>query len=513
MATFANLGEDNLGEDNLGEDNLGEDNLGEDNLGEDNLGEERKPYPEATVVRVKQKIVCLSLGMAMAASSAIARDSDRARQDDLELTINDGFQSKDALRFEWPAISIGTGQYEAGPTGATVIRFNRRARVAVDARGGGPGTINSDYIAIGYPTAELDAIVLSGGTFYGLETATAVDTALLDDRARSGHWDDIGVVLGSIVYDMGGRRLNEIYPDKRLAQAALRAAVPGVFPRGAYGGGRSAISGGLWGCNAHSGQGAAYTEIEGIKVAVFTVVNALGVVTDRDGRVVACYKGENWPNDLFANDLLQYAPDSLRPGWPSERRTEHEKRNTTISVVATNHELTPVQLRRLAVQVHTSMSRMIQPFATEWDGDVLYAVSTGEVASREDDPQLTVEIGTIASELMWDAVLSAIPDQAPNPPVDFVDRQVMSEAIAIAGNYKFSEYARLHVREEGGRFFASATGERDVMSIARASETELVPVGKDEFAVPGRYPMVLKFVDRSIVINPGRWQQVGTKQD
>ncbi|MBU0863772.1 MAG: P1 family peptidase, partial [Alphaproteobacteria bacterium] len=246
---------------------------------------------------------------------ALAAPAGPESQAALPMTLNDGEGGKDALNFDWPMLSIGTGQYEDGPTGLTVIRFKDRVHAAIDTRGGGPGTVNSDYLRLGYDFPELDAIVLSGGSWYGLEAVTAVNTALKDDGARGGHWDNVGLVEGSIIYDFGGRRLNEIYPDKRLAQAAMRAAKPGWFPIGAYGAGRSAVNGGIFGCNARSGQGAAFRQIGDVKIAVFTVVNALGVVVDRDSKVVSCHKGSRWPGDLTASYLMQNAPGSLQPGW------------------------------------------------------------------------------------------------------------------------------------------------------------------------------------------------------
>ena len=80
------------------------------------------------------------------------------------------------LTFDWPAIEIGVGSYEEGPTGVTVIRFLKRASVAVDVRGGGPGTVNTDLLRLGYSRPFNDAIVFSGGSAYGEETITAVAT-------------------------------------------------------------------------------------------------------------------------------------------------------------------------------------------------------------------------------------------------------------------------------------------------------------------------------------------------
>ena len=104
---------------------------------------------------------------------------------------------------------------------------------------------------------------------------------------------------------------------------------------------------------------------------------------------------------------MRAAPASLQADWNGNTETlEAERKNTTISVVVTNRSMSPAELQRLAVQVHTSMARGIQPFASEFDGDVLYAVSTNEVDSGPGAGLPSMEIGVTASELMWDAVLS-----------------------------------------------------------------------------------------------------------
>src|SRR5436305_10918 len=218
------------------------------------------------------------------------------------------------LKFDWPAIEIGIGSYEEGPTGVTVIRFPRRASAAVDVRGGAPGTVNTDLLRLGYGRAFTDAVVFSGGSAYGEETITAVATALKDDGIRSGDFSEVAVVPGAIIYDFGDRRFNEIYPDKRLAQAALRAAQPGVFPLGAQGAGRMAMQGSYFGCNAHSGQGGAFRQIGATKIAAFTVVNAVGAITDRNGRLVACNKAKSWGNLATTPELLRNLPQSLERG-------------------------------------------------------------------------------------------------------------------------------------------------------------------------------------------------------
>ena len=319
-----------------------------------------------------------------------------------------------ALTFDWPAIEVGVGSYEEGPTGVTVIRFPKRASMMVDVRGGAPGTVNTDMLRLGYGRPFTDAIVFSGGSAYGEEAITAVATGLKDDGIRSGDLTDVAFVAGAIIYDFGGRRFNEIYPDKRLAQAALRAVRPGVFPLGAQGAGRMAMQGGYFGCNAHSGQGGAFRQVGAIKIAAFMVVNAYGAVTDRAGRLVACNRPKSWGNLTATSELLRNLPQSLNANWDAAAVAPDAggTRNTTISLIVTNQKLDTASLQRMAVQVHTSMARAIQPFSTSEDGDTLFAASTQEVDSEFRPVTLT----TIASEVMWDAVLASVPDNATSPP-------------------------------------------------------------------------------------------------
>ena len=155
----------------------------------------------------------------LAAVTVGSGSAQAASQDSLQPVTNAGDKK---LQFDWPMVKIGTGEYAEGPTGVTVFRFAKRVLGAVDVRGGGPGTVNTDYLRLGYNLPEVDTVVFSGGSWYGLESTTAVNTALKDDGERSGHWDNIGLSVGAIIYDFGDRRLNEIYPDKRLLEPRVR---------------------------------------------------------------------------------------------------------------------------------------------------------------------------------------------------------------------------------------------------------------------------------------------------
>ena len=159
------------------------------------------------------------------------------------------------------------------------------AAVVVDSRGGAPATVNTDALRLGYDKPRIDAIVFSGGAVYGEEAVTALMTGLKDEGVRSGARDDRARATGAVINDLDGRRLNEIYPDKRLAQATLEALRPGVFPLGAQGAGRMAMQGRFFGCRARSGQGAAFREINGVKIAAFVVVNAFGSIVDRQATI------------------------------------------------------------------------------------------------------------------------------------------------------------------------------------------------------------------------------------
>ena len=249
----------------------------------------------------------LSLAVVIAGTvlttSAIAATDDSIPNDQsgLQPIINEGGKE---LKLNWPMIRIGTAEYKEGPTGVTVFRFGRKVLAAYDVRGE-PITANTEYLRLGRDLPLYDAVVFSGGSAYGIEATTAVGTAMKDDQLRTGALGDVALVTGAIIYDLGDRRLNEVYPDKRLAQAAFRAAKESVFRVGSAGAGRMAETGWYFGLNAHSGQGGAYFEKGNVKIACFTVNNAAGVVTDRKGQIKAGYLDPSWPANLDTAGLLE----------------------------------------------------------------------------------------------------------------------------------------------------------------------------------------------------------------
>ncbi|MER9890354.1 hypothetical protein NKJ48_33000 [Mesorhizobium sp. M0114] len=169
-----------------------------------------------------------------------------------------------------------------------------------------------------------------------------------------------------------------------------------------------------------------------------------------------------------------------------------------------------------------SMGRALQPFATVDDGDVLYAVSTGEVG---DDPMargtfpfdlgggLSIgDLSVIASELMWDAILASVPEQPQAVGPALSGQPQAKELEAFAGSYEFSPFVTLQICRKDDRLFALATGERPAYAIGKEKPVELEPIAAGQFMVPGRYPLTLKFEgpDR-LIVNPGHWQQIGRR--
>ena len=294
-----------------------------------------------------------------------------------------------SLAFDFPGLAIGIAEYDEGPTGCTVFLFPAGARQAIDVRGGSPAVVG-DY---GFT----DAVCFAGGSVYGLEAASGVAAELFAGRDYAIGWDRLALVSGAIVYDFLPRT-TAVYPDKSLGRAAVRAARPGRFPLGPRGAGRAVTvgKGFAFDRGEPAGQGGAFRQVGPTTVAIFTVVNAIGAIVDRAGRVV---RGHRNPETGGREHLAVELERRLAGGAPAA--AVHG--NTTLTLLVTNRRLDPATLGQLGKQVHASMARAIQPFHCPEDGDVLFAVTTDEV---DDDRLGAAGLGVLASELAWDAVLS-----------------------------------------------------------------------------------------------------------
>ena len=423
-----------------------------------------------------------------------------------------------ALRFDFPGMRIGVAEYEEGPTGTTVFYFPKGVKAAVDVRGGAPGTLNTDAVRLGYESKEMQAVVFSGGSWYGLSAATGVANEIKTMRAEGGDQDFIAGVLGAIIFDVGGRRFSRVTPDDRLGRAAVRSAREGWFPLGARGAGRFAMQGVFFvdGPKAdpyaawpHSGQGGAFRQSGPTRIGVFTVVNALGAVVDRDGKVVRCRRNaEGGPCAPIATMIRNHI-DRTTPGGDadSDGGAPGPTGNTTITLVVTNQKLPWWALQRLAVQVHTSMARAIQPFATEEDGDVLYAVTTDEV----DNPALApMELGALAAEAAWDAVLASVP-ALPAPSSRTPAPLAAGAGAEFAGAFVFPDGGTLSVAVDSAGLNGVFSGKGRIY-FDEGRHYHLVPVGPDLVLVDAPAGDVIRFDRESrrvvgITLNPGPWSQ------
>jgi L-aminopeptidase/D-esterase-like protein len=422
-----------------------------------------------------------------------------------------------ALTFDFPGIKVGVAEYEEGPTGTTVLYFPTPVVAAVDVRGGAPGTINTDGLRLAYddPVAGINAIVLSGGSSYGLSAATGVANALKDMITDAGNFDDVAVVPGAIIFDLGDRRFNTITPDEELGRAALASARAGWFPLGARGAGRFAMQG-YFDITQHSGQGAAFRQSGDTKVLVVTVNNG-GLVVDRKGQVMRC----SHPVDGHCGSIADMIAAHLATlGNPKQARVDFRNkqrnpqgltRNTTLTVVVTNKSLPFWALERLGVQVHNSMARGDQPMAEADDGDTLFTVTTGKVVGATINDEDMDDLGMLASETAWDALLASLPQLPPKTPRTNI---VLSpkELDSIVGTYAFSSDAIAIVRRKGTGFEIELTGHTTSSNYLSVGKPALLtPVATDEFEIAGPREDRLH-IDRDatgaivgITLNPGPW--------
>ena len=412
------------------------------------------------------------------------------------------------LRFDFPDMRVGVAEYDEGPTGTTVFYFPKGAKGAVDMRGGAPSEVNAEILQTAYERPMVQAVVFSGGSWYGLSAATGVANEL--KRMRAAETDYIPGVVGAIIFDVGGRRFSRVTPDDPLGAAAVRSSEAGWFPLGARGAGRFAMQGVYfhrgdsaenyadW---AHSGQGGAFRTVGPTKIGVFTIANALGSVVDRNGMTVRCGRndaGQNCPS--IADKLKNFPPIKKAP-----TETSGPTPNTTITLVVTNQKLPFWALQRLATQVHSSMSRAIQPFATSRDGDILYAVTTDEVENPSLDP---TDLGVIASEVAWDAILASAP-QLPDRPKQLATKPRAETLQKFAGSYEFYGGGKLVVSAQADSLIAKFEGngrmyfDKDKTYTITAAENGLFIIES-----PGRE--VLRFDETGgsvtgLTMNPGSW--------
>jgi D-aminopeptidase len=266
-----------------------------------------------------------------------------------------------------PGLKVGNAQDTRLRSGTTVLTADAPFVAGVHVMGGAPGTRETDLLAPDRLVQEVDALVLSGGSAFGLDAASGVT----DGLRATGRGFPVGdrrvpIVPAAILFDLlnGGDKDWTSNPYGPLGRAALDTAGPG-FEIGSVGAGFGAtvmdLAGGLGSASCILGSG--------VTVGALVAVNALGRVCDDAGR----FHAAPWELEGEFGALGLARPD---PGWePIGDRLPGQ--STTIAVVATDATLTQAQATRLAVAAHDGMARAIVPSHTPLDGDLVFAVATG----------------------------------------------------------------------------------------------------------------------------------------
>ena len=302
-------------------------------------------------------------------------------------------------------IKVGHHTLAARPTGCTVVLAEAGAVAGVDVRGSAPGTRETDLLNPLNLVDKVHAIVLAGGSAFGLDAASGV-MRYLDERGIGfpTSYGVVPIVPAAILFDLGVGD-PKVRPGADCGYAAASSASSGPIVEGNVGAGAGATVGKLHGMERAMKGGvgtAALTLPSGLTVAAILVVNAYGDVIDpATGRVVA---GVRTADGLGLAD----ARVLLRTGAP---RKNPFGENSTIGVVVTNARLTKTQATKVAQMAHDGLARAITPIHTQSDGDTLFALATGGFAAEAD----VSTVGALAAEVVADAVLRAVRQAAGLP--------------------------------------------------------------------------------------------------
>ena len=296
---------------------------------------------------------------------------------------------------------VGHAQDEAGGTGCTAVICEAGAVAAVSVRGAAPATLETDLLEPSNTVQQINAVLLSGGSAFGLEAASGAMQWLAKRGAGFSVGDAVvPIVCGASIFDLGVGR-GDVYPDKAMGFAACEAAQTSVRV-GNVGVGTGASVGKLLGGNLSmkSGFGAASLQFGELIVTAVVGLNAVGNVFDRMSATTIA--GVINPQDgsllLDAYDafMMMAATSGNEPGFPA---------NTTIGCVLTNGTLTKAQAAHVADMAHDGYARAIEPVHTGFDGDTVFVMSSG------DFPGSPEVIGVLAARVMeaaiHDAALSA----------------------------------------------------------------------------------------------------------
>lgn len=310
-----------------------------------------------------------------------------------------------------PGIKVGHAHNEAALTGCTVVLCEAGAVGGFDQRGGAPGTRETDLLRPMQMVDRVHAIVLAGGSAFGLDAATGVVRYL--ESIGAGYDTEVAkvpIVPAAVIYDLGIGRA-DVRPDAAMGYQACVNASAGRAAEGNVGVGMGATVGKLLGMGQamKGGVGSASVHLgRGLVVGALVVVNTLGDIIDPStGQIVAGARApmdEKATKDVGGREKVEFvgALNVLRLLSSGGEITFARGQNTALGVVATNARLNKEQVNKVAQMAQDGLARTICPAHTMLDGDTIFALSTG---SRKADVNV---IGAFAAEVTAEAVLRAV---------------------------------------------------------------------------------------------------------
>ena len=301
-------------------------------------------------------------------------------------------------------IKIGNAQNLEAGTGCTVIICEKGAVSGLDVRGGGPASRESELLKPTAASGFVNAVLLSGGSAFGLDAAGGVMEYLEEKNVGF----DVGItkvplVAQSCIFDLTVGDM-KVRPDKAMAYAACVDAENNNPSMGNVGAGTGATVGKLGGMATamKGGLGSYAVQMGELKVGAIVAVNACGDIFDYDTHeMIAGLLTPDLKNFADTEQVIYNMCEAAMAAGANGLENK-EMQNTTIGVIITNGKFTKAQMNKIATMAHNGYARTINPVHTSMDGDSIYAMSVGEVAADMD------MVGTLAANVMGHAVCDAI---------------------------------------------------------------------------------------------------------
>ncbi|GAB5377055.1 MAG: P1 family peptidase [Acuticoccus sp.] len=299
-----------------------------------------------------------------------------------------------------PGLSVGHASDAAARTGVTTIVFDEQAVCGVSVTGGAPGTRETDVLKPGGLNPRIDAVCLSGGSAFGIGSGDGVQRALhAHGRGFALGPHRIPIVPGAVVFDLTAPPANFAALGAESVERALAGSDRGL---GTIGAGTGATTAQLKG-----GIGAAYERVGDVVVGALAVVNAVGSVVAANG---PWFRAHPFERDGEFGGL--YPPPHADFATIETKLAAALGTNTIIGIVATDRTLSPAAANRLAASAHDGIALATWPAHTMFDGDTIFAVSTGQKPASE-DPVDGLALAAAAVRAMARAVTRGVYEATP----------------------------------------------------------------------------------------------------